>query len=412
MTLPTGVSPASLPAADAVRAWFPTLQTSFAFLENAGGSQVPAIVADAVREYMLTSYVQLGAGYPASQKATAVVNDAHAFIETWVNAGSRGKVALGASATALINVIANAYAATIRPGDEIIVCETNHEANAGPWVRLQAAGATIKIWKLDLDTLTCPLEGLQALLTERTKLVAFPHVSNLLGRVVDVKAVTELVHAAGAKVFVDGVAYAPHGIIDVSDWNVDWYIYSNYKVYGPHMASLYGTHEAFSELTGPNHYFIPKTAIPQKFELGALNHEGCAGLLGLWPYLQFLSGRQEQSREAIVAACEVMTELERPLTHRLLTFLESKPTVRIIGPGTKGGAVGTVSFLSSKNSSLDIANEVIRHDIGIRNGHMYALRMCEALGLDLVDGVVRVSLLHYNTLDEIDRLVRVLAPII
>ncbi|HSI72075.1 MAG TPA: aminotransferase class V-fold PLP-dependent enzyme, partial [Fimbriimonas sp.] len=249
-----------LPEVQDVRSWFPALRSNFAYLENAGGSQAPGCVSVGIRQYMQSSYVQVGANYPASQKATEIVAGAHAFMEEWVNAGDIGKVVLGPSSTALIHIIANAYGEILQPGDEIIVADTNHEANAWPWYRLERFGIVVKPWRIDPATFLCPLEDLFGLLTDKTKLVAFPHVSNLLGEVVDVAAITKLVHEHGAKVFVDGVAYAPHGVIDVQEWGVDWYIFSNYKVYGPHMATLFGRHESFAELTGPNHHFIPKDA--------------------------------------------------------------------------------------------------------------------------------------------------------
>lgn len=401
------------PHRDDIRSWFPTLDSEFAFLENAGGSQVPYVVADAIREYMLSDYVQLGAGYLHSQRATAVVDEAHAFIETFMNAEGVGKVILGNSTTALIHILANAYADIWQVGDEVIIAETNHEANAGAWAKLARQGVVVKTWKVDPTTFGCSLESLSTLLTERTKLVAFPHVSNLLGEVVDVKSITDAVHAAGAKVIVDGVAYAPHRAIDVAAWNVDWYVYSTYKVYGPHMAALYGRHEAFSELTGPNHFFIDRALVPYKWELGSISHEGCAGLLALRPYLRFLAGTDVDERQTIVQAFETMEALELPLQARLIQFLRTKNNVRIIGLGDEGPrSVGTVSFIHDRLTSTEIVEHVDAKRIGIRYGHMYAVRLCEALGIDLEHGVVRVSLVHYNTIDEIERLISIFDEIL
>jgi selenocysteine lyase/cysteine desulfurase len=178
------------------------------------------------------------------------------------------------------------------------------------------------------------------------------------------------------------------------------------------MASLYGSHEAFSELTGPNHFFIPKESIPAKWELGALNHEGCAGLLGLQEYVKFLSGEPEASRDAIVAACSIMTALEKPLVAKLLGYLATKDGVHIVGPGLKRPAVGTISFTSDRAPNVKIVEGVVAAGIGIRAGHMYALRLCEALGVDLSTGVVRISLLHYNTIEEIDRTIAALETVL
>ena len=405
--------PSTLPSRQSVRGWFPALNQDFAFLENAGGSQVPQCVAEAIRDYLLTDYVQLGAGYSQSVRATQTVADAHEFVEQLMGAGSAGKVVLGNSTTALIQIIAAAYSEVWKPGDEVVIAETNHEANAGAWERLTRFGVNVKFWTVSPETFQCSLDELAGLLTDRTKLVAFPHVSNLLGEVVDVPAITALVHNAGAKVFVDGVAFAPHRVMDVQAWGVDWYVYSCYKVYGPHMAALYGRHDAFAELTGPNHFFIPRESIPYKFELGSISHEGCAGLLALREYLGFLAGSAWQGRETAVSAFNAIAELELPLQVQLLNFLRSKPSVKIIGLGASDErSVGTVSFVHSSLTSSQIVAEVDRHNIGIRFGHMYAVRLCTATGIDLEEGVVRVSLVHYNTPEEIDRLIAVLDKVL
>jgi len=394
------------PDRSAIRSWFPALQSDFAFLENAGGSQIPLVVADAIRDYMLSDYVQLGAGYPQSQRATAVVDDAHEFVETFMNATGFGKVILGNSTTALIQILANAYSEVWNPGDEVIIAETNHEANAGPWSKLERLGVVVKTWKVEPEKFECSLLSLAELITDRTRIVAFPHVSNLLGEVVDVKAITALVHSKGAKVIVDGVAYAPHRAIDVADWGVDWYVYSTYKVYGPHMAALYGSAAAFGELSGPNHFFIPRESVPYKFELGSISHEGCAGILALRSYLRFLAGTEMDDRQTVVDAFEVMEELEMPLQVGLVRYLRSKPDVRIIGLADEGPrSVGTISFVHNHLTSTEIVAEIDKCNIGIRFGHMYAVRLCEALGIDLEHGVVRVSLVHYNTPEEIERLI-------
>ncbi|MDY7110081.1 MAG: cysteine desulfurase-like protein [Planctomycetota bacterium] len=394
-----------------LRGRFPALDSETVFLENAGGSQVPAVVADAIHEYMRRTYVQLGAGYALADQCDAIVHEAHEFINLFMNGRERGQVILGPSCTQLCTMLAGGYADALEPGDEIIVVESGHEANVGPWMKLADRGFTVKMWAFDKASMTCPVEELEKLLTERTKIIAFVHVSNLLGEIVDVEAITRIAHATGARVVVDGVAYAPHRAIDVAAWDVDWYVYSNYKVYGPHMAALFGTHEALAELTGPNHFFIPREEIPYKFELGGASHEGCAGLLALGEYLNFLAGREEDvpiDRQAIVDAFDVMHACEDPVQKRLIGYLLGKDRVRIIGPAHSGpDRVGTISFVHESKSSAEIAAAAHAQNIGIRNGHMYAYRLCEALGLDPADGVVRVSLVHYNTVEEIDRLIEV-----
>jgi len=161
-------------------------------------------------------------------------------------------------------------------------------------------------------------------------------------------------------------------------------------------------------LTGPNHFFIPNNSIPYKFELGSISHEGCAGLLALRSYLRFLAGADSDSRETIVKAFDAIEELELPLQTQLIRYLRSKPNVRIVGLADEGlKSVGTVSFVHDSLSSSAIVAAVDKRDIGIRFGHMYAVRLCQALGIDLEEGVVRVSLVHYNTPEEVERLIEV-----
>jgi cysteine desulfurase family protein (TIGR01976 family) len=393
-----------------IRAQFPALAGDTVYLENAGGSQVPAVVADSIRDYMLTSYVQLGANYPTSLRATEIVDEAHDFVRLMMN-GTDGEVILGSSTSVLLQMLSRCYAQVLKPGSEVVVAQTGHEANVGPWKMLDRLGFSLRWWEMDPASCTCPLSDLEELLTDRTALVAFPHVSNLLGEIVDIEAITSLAHEAGARVVVDGVAYAPHRAMNVSAWNVDWYAYSTYKVYGPHMAAMWGRRDALAELSGPNHFFVPDDDLPYKFEVGGANHEGCAGLLGLRDYLAFLVGENDPAaldRPAIERAFDFMTACELPLQARLIEYLRSRDDLRIIGPIDDGDSrVGTISFVHDSKSSAEITAAVDRSGIGIRHGHMYAYHLCEAAGLEPEDGVVRTSLVHYNTLEEIERLIEV-----
>ena len=401
----------SVPTLDAIRARFPALQSGLAFLENAGGSQVPDCVSDAIHRYLRETYVQLGAGYALSRRCTATVEAAHAFARTFTGAAG-GHAILGSSTTALLRLLADCYAEILEPGDEIVLAANGHEANLGPWKRLAHRGVRLRWWRVDPERRDCPLEDLDELLNDRTALVCLPHVSNLLGAIADLPEVVRKAHAVGARVVCDGVAYAPHRAIDVAAWEVDWYVYSAYKVYGPHLAVLYGTDDALDELPRPSHFFIPHDDLPYQFEPGGANHESCAGLLALGGYLAFLAGVETCDRTAIEAAFARMEALERPLIERYVGWLETRPGVTLIGPGADAARVGTVSFVHDRLSSREIAAAVDRSDVAIRHGHMYAYHLCEALGLDPDDGVVRASFVHYNTPDEIERLVAALATVI
>ncbi len=396
-----------------IRGEFPALAGDLIFFENAGGSQVPACVSDAMRAYMRESYVQLGAGYALSQRATRLVDHAHAFARLFGNARDHEAI-LGPSSTALLNMLAATLGRVLRPGQEIILAETGHEANLGPWKRLEQQGLILRWWRMDPHSFTCPLDGLRELLSPRTALVALPHVSNLLGSIVDLAEITAAAHRVGAEVVADGVAYAPHRAIDLARWGVDWYVYSTYKVYGPHMAVLYGRRDALARLPGANHFFIPADQLAYKFEPGGPNHEGCAGLLALGEYLQRVAGAAAGCDRAVVERAYARMEAwERPLLERLLGYLREAPGVRLIGsPVVDHHRVGTVSFVHERKSSRDIVAAVDRTNIAIRHGHMYAWHLCEALGLDPEDGVVRVSFVHYNTLEEIERLIEALRGVV
>ena len=405
----------TIPSIDAIRAEFPALSGNTILLENAGGSQVPLCVADAVRDYMLNDYVQLDAGYPMSDRATATVKDAHSFVETLLNGVDFGRAILGSSCTSLTTMLSDCYANVLQSGEEIILCEQGHEANIGPWLRLEKQGVVIRWWKVDPATGSLRLEDLEELVNPRTRIVAFPHVSNLLGELVDARGVAEIAHANGARVVVDGVALAPHRSIDVEDLEADWYVYSTYKVYGPHMGALWGRDDAIAELNGPNHFFIPRDEVPYVFELGGSSHEGCAGILALSSYLSFLAGSNELfTTEVAHRAFEVMRELEKPVQHQLIQRLVAHPGVRLVGPTSTDitDRVATVSFLHERVQPSDIVATAHAANVGIRNGHMYAFRLLKAMNIPTETGVVRISAVHYNTTEEIDHLMDSLDPLL
>lgn len=423
-------------AASDVRSHYPSLGRPGAdvFLDNAGGSQVPGVVADAIHHYLTHDYAQTGADYATSRRASATVAAAHRFLKVFMNVpdapgappGSRtgGEVIIGPSTSQLCATLANAYAEVLKPGDEVVFCQTGHESNIGPWARLEKRGIAVRQWAVDPRTGHASLDSLRALLgSGRVRLVAFPQVSNVLGEVIDLEPIVRLVHDAGARVVVDGVAFAPHRAIDVAGWNVDWYVYSTYKVFGPHQAVLYGTRDALDELTGPNHYFIPKDELPRKFELGGVNHECAAGILALDQFLRDFVGVPRLSspadpnapfdRGVVTTAFDAMEALETPLQARLIDFLLSKPGVRLIGPASTGRErVCIVSFVHASKPSRQIAQAGNARGLGFRFGNFYAYRLVQALGLDPADGVVRVSFAHYNTMEEAERLIAFLDEVL
>jgi cysteine desulfurase family protein (TIGR01976 family) len=399
---------------DFVRQQFPSLAGDWTFFDNAGGSQTLKQVVDRISEYLLTSDVQLGASYAISQLAGDRVAKAAQSMATLINAKSLSEVVMGSSTTLMIRILSLCLSQTWKPGDEVIVTNCDHEANIGPWVDLERQGIKIKVWRINPDTLKLHLEDLELLLNERTRLVAFTHASNILGTINPVKDITKLVHSYGAKVCVDGVAYAPHRLIDVQDLDVDFYAFSFYKAYGSHYALLYGKHEHLLAIPGINHYFINQTDIPYKFQPGNVNFELSYGMLGLCDYLselaQFHYGKQTAPdlRSQMVQAFDLISAHEDVIGDRFLKYLTSKSNIRIIGQAqvNRASRVPTISFVVHGIDSETIPLQIDQHNIGIRFGHFYAKRLIESLGLDKQGGVVRVSMVHYNTLEEVDHLTK------
>jgi cysteine desulfurase family protein (TIGR01976 family) len=391
---------------DYVRSQFPALTDGFAYFDNAGGSLVLGNVAERVRDYLLTTSVQIGASYPQSQRAAERLREARARIALLLNAARPEEIVLGPSTTVLLQSLAHSMEGNLRPGDEIVVTDFDHESNIGPWRRLEARGAVIKIWSIDPDTLTIALDALDALMSDRTKLVAVTHASNILGTINPVAEIARRVHARGAELVVDAVAYAPHRAIDVRGWDVDYYVFSFYKTYGPHFAVLYGKYDKLLELNGLYHYFYGRDKVPMKLEPGNTNYELAWGSTGIVDYLDRLGGGTGD-RAAITGAFDAIATHEAALAERLLAYLRGCNDTRIIGLRTSDASqrVPTIAFKIEGRDSAAIVRETDRYNVGIRFGDFHSRRLIERLGLSHDNGVVRVSMVHYNTAEEVDRLI-------
>ena len=392
-----------------VRSQFPALADGFAYFDNAGGSLVLGSVADRVRDYLLTTSVQTGASYPQSQRAVERLRKARARIALMLNAARPEEIVLGPSTTVLFQWLARAMEGQLQPGDEVVVTDFDHESNIGPWLRLAERGVVIKTWSLDPETLTLDLDALDRLMGSRTKLVAVTHTSNILGTVNPVAEIARRVHARGAVIAVDAVAYAPHRAVDVQAWDVDYYVFSFYKTYGPHFAVMYGKYDKLLELDGLYHYFYGREKVPMKLEPGNTNYELAWGAAGIVDYLDRLGGGTGD-RAAIDTAFTDIAAQEEALAERLLGYLRGRNDVRIVGHRTSDAAlrVPTISFKVDGRNSEDIVRAVDAAQIGIRLGDFHSRRLVEHLGLAADGGVVRVSMVHYNTVEEVDRLVAAL----
>lgn len=401
---------------DLVRFKFPALASGYTFFDNAGGSQTLGTVADRIRDYLLNTNVQLGASYRISQESGERVDVATRAMTQYINAPSSDEVIMGPSTTALLKILSISLARTWSEGDEIIVTNTDHEANVSPWTALQDQGFTVKIWKANPDTLRLELDDLRALLNGRTRLVAVTHASNILGTINPIKEITRVVHEHGAQICVDGVAYAPHRAIDVQEWDVDYYVFSFYKVYGPHYAMLYARKELFDRLPSHNHYFINEG--PYKFQPGNVNFELAHGMGAVPEYLAMLATRHgyptTDLRTGIVNGFKLIADHEEKLAKHFLDFLNSKSNVRIIGETTHDQSVRvpTISFVVDDKQSESFCLACDPHEIGIRFGDFYAVKLIQDADLERFGGVTRVSMVHYNTIDEVDRLIKILDPLI
>jgi cysteine desulfurase family protein (TIGR01976 family) len=402
-----------------IRQQFPALTNGFAFFDNAGGSQVPVQVANKISHYLLHANVQLGASYRISKQSEAMVATASGLWAQAINAADPAEIVMGSSSTALLQNLARSLAHYFKPGDEVIVTNCDHEANIGPWLGLEEAGIVIKTWKINPDSFQLELEELGKLMTSKTRLVAFTHVSNILGSINPVEEITRFIHERGALVCVDGVAFAPHRQVDVKKWDIDFYVFSFYKVFGPHYALLYGRHALLSQLPGINHYFIAREDVPYKLQPGNVNFELTVGSTGIIDYLDTVFAQHFELStwdlfSRLKQVFDLFTEHEEQLTRRFLEFLASKKNIRLIGSAefSREVRVPTFSFVVENIKSSVIPPQVDGHDIGIRWGDFFARRLINDLGLSDVDGVVRVSMVHYNTAEEVDRLIRVLDRIL
>ena len=397
-----------------VRSQFPMLG-EWAMLENAGGTLVPHTVIDRVTDYMSHLQVQPGAGFEPSAEAARRQTESQRLMAEMINA-SPDEVMVGISTTMNMYLLSHAIAHWFREGDALVVTNLDHEANNGAWRRLAERGVEIREWAIDPDSAELEAHTLDDLLADgRVRLVCFTHCSNISGGIHDVKSLVARIHAAGALACVDAVAYAPHRVLDVKDLDVDFYACSLYKLYGPHLALLYGKRQYLLDARGQNHFFIGEDKIPLKLNPGGPNHEFTAALSGITAYFDALHahhfpGSNVDLHTRLRDCFALISAHEEHLSARILDFLRSKPAVRIVGRTSSDARarVPTISFTVAGRDSRDFPTAALTEKVGIRAGDFYARRCIDALGLSAHHGVVRVSAVHYNSDEEIDRLIRAL----
>jgi len=390
---------------DHVRDRFPGLEGPVALMDNAGGSVPTQGVVDAISTYLAKDMVQLGASYGRSARAGDQVAAGKVAAAELLGCAVED-VVLGDSTTANLFVLARAFVSLVAAGDEIVVTEVDHEANRGAWIRLaEDRGAKLRIWRLEREQLTAA--GLASVLSERTRVVAFTHCANVIGSVHDASAFCRTIREAGAISVVDGVAYAPHRRVVAPDLGADVYAMSLYKVYGPHLGATYVAASLRDRLANQNHAFL-EDAGSYRFMPGNVSHELAAGLPGIVSYLRALDRHHGGDGELDGAWTRIRAH-EAALAAPLLTFLKDHPKVRLLGAAEISATgpdlrVPTVAFTVEGRPSASLPPELDAH-CAIRWGHFYAYEAMKALGLDPDDGIVRVSLVHYNTQAEVERLI-------
>ena len=403
----TLTSPLSL---EQIRAQFPQLhspplQNGLIYFDNAAGGLLPTRSIAAITRH-LTEFGAINStpGHAAGAEILALKVRAREATATFLNAAPN-EVALAQSSTALNFRLAAAFARIWGQGDEIIISELEHEANASPWRELEKVGVKVNIWRTRED-MTLNVADLQALLTPNTKLVAVTAASNALGVTVDIPAVSKAVHAAGGWLMVDAVHAAPHVLIDVKAWDCDFLCFSPYKVWGPHLGALYVRGELLEQLPIPKLDFVAEGDIT-KLEHGTPQYELLAGWLGTLEYLAELGGADSFSRAALTAAYQRIHELETPLLSRLLAGVVEKPGVTVYGPQTTEGRVGTLGLRVAGESPLQTTERLMAAGVSAAAGHFYAVMPVKRLNL-YPEGVVRLSLAHYTAAADVEALLEAL----
>ncbi len=406
---------------DVLRAEFPALAMEqdgrpVVFLDGPGGTQVPQRVIEAVSSYYRESNANHGGAFATSVRSDGILEEAHAAVADLLGAESSAEVKFGNNMTSLTFALSRSIARLLRPGDEIVISRLDHEANRGPWLAAAAdAGAVVREIGVNLADCTLDLSSLEAILSEKTRLVAVGSASNAVGTVNPVSEIVRMAHAAGAWTFVDAVHYAPHGVLDVVGLGTDFLACSAYKFFGPHAGILWGRAAVLDEL--PAYKLRPAV---ERWETGTQNHEGIAGTLAAVEYLADVGrrfgelGHGATRRDKLIAGMHAIEAHERDLSIRALEGLADIPGLAIHGlasPARVAERTATFAVTMKGWTPRRLAEALATRGIYAWDGDFYATTLIEDLGLAPTGGVVRLGLIHYSTAAEVDRLLGTLAEL-
>ena len=397
-----------------VRQQFPALHQTVngqpaVFFDAPGGTQVSQQVIDAISEYLSKWNANLGGAFLTSQRSAFIVEQAHQAMADFFNCAP-DEVVFGANMTTLTFALSRAIGRELKSGDELLVTCLDHDANVSPWVCLEERGA--KVRTADIRPADCTLDmfDLQAKIRRNTRLVAVGWASNAVGTINDVQEAVRLAHEVGAVTFIDAVHYAPHGLVDVKAIDTDFLACSSYKFFGPHQGILYGKREQLQRLR-PYKLRVCSEKLPDRWETGTQNHECMAGVTAAIDYIAEV-GRHHSSevhtrREAIVAAYEVFQQHERELVAQLIRGLLAIPSLRFYGiadPAKFDQRTPTVAIRMEGYTPHELAERLGERGIFTWDGNYYAINLAERLGVQQSGGMLRIGLAHYNTAEEVDRL--------
>ena len=384
----------------------PALQ-GWAFFENAGGSYPCQQVVNRLTDFYTKNKVQPHYPYPASIQAGALMDASYQRMAGYLNV-DESEIHFGPSTTQNVYVLANAMRPMWNDGDEIIVSCQDHEANAGAWRRLADRGIKVREWHVHPETGMLSLEDLEGLFSERTKMVAYPHCSNVIGYMNPVREITNMAHEHGALSVVDGVGMAPHGFPDIQELGTDIYLFSTYKTFGPHLGVMYVNQHLIGMMENQSHFFKEGLTRSMLTPAGP-DHAQIAAASGILDYLDAVYEHHFDAEAAPAQRNKALNDLfrehENELLDKLLDFLRSRNDVRIVGPDQVENRAPIVSIIP-KNKTIDEVYAVLtQHKLMLGTGNFYAVRPLMDMHIPTEPGVLRISFLHYTTMEEVDQLI-------